>query len=204
LFDRVFRGSDEMYSLAEKAVDKTIEKLGAEAPVAFGSTAYFLPCIYAYTGRKVTTLGELKAALEPIRAMMTRNYRTNDVFTSGIATAMAAEAIEACKYAENPAPYGERYHGHMTDAEVRELGVPLVTRDIPGSSSSSIPRRRTSRRWLSSRATSPGASSYSCSRAPSSRRSAAESRWASPCALSPWVPISGAYPISSPSSCGPP
>jgi acetyl-CoA synthase len=50
LFDRVFRGSDEMYSLAEKAVDKTIEKLGAEAPVAFGSTAYFLPCIYAYTG----------------------------------------------------------------------------------------------------------------------------------------------------------
>ncbi len=132
LFDRVFRGSEEMYSLAEKAVDRTIEKLGAEAPVAFGSTAYYLPCIYAYTGRKVKKLGELKAALEPIRDMMTRNHRTNDVFTSGIATAMAGEAIEACKYAENPIPYGEKYHGRMTDAEVRELGVPLVTRDIPG------------------------------------------------------------------------
>jgi acetyl-CoA synthase len=132
LFDRVFRGSDEMYALAEAAVEKTITKLGADAPVAFGSTAYFLPCIYAYLGRKVTNMGELKAALEAIKALMTRNYRTNDVFTSGIGTALAAEVIEACKYAENPTPYDEKYHGRMTDAEVRELGVPLVTGDIPG------------------------------------------------------------------------
>lgn len=132
LFDRVFRGSDEMFSQAESALNKTYEKLGADAPVAFGNTAYYLGCIYAYTGLKVTNMGELKAALEPIRTMLTRNYLLNDVFTSGIATAMAAEVIEACKYAESPAPYSEKYHGHMSDAEVRELGVPLVTQDIPG------------------------------------------------------------------------
>ena len=132
LFDRVFRGSDEMYAHAEAAVNDTLAKLGEDAPVAFGSTAYYLACIYAYTGREVKTMGQLRDALPSIRAMMTRNYRTNDIFTSGIATAMAAEVIEACKYAENPAPYEEKYHGHMTDAEVRELGVPLVTGDIPG------------------------------------------------------------------------
>ncbi len=132
LFDRVFRGSDEMFALAEAAADKTIEKLGPDAPVAFGSTAYFLPCIYAYTGLKVTKMSELKAAIEPIKALLTRNNRTQDIFTSGIATVLSAEVIEACKYAENPAPYSEKYHGHMTDAEVRELGVPLVTQDIPG------------------------------------------------------------------------
>ena len=132
LFDRVFRGSDEMFALAEAAADKTIEKLGPDAPVAFGSTAYFLPCIYAYTGLKVTKMSELKAAIEPIKALLTRNNRTQDIFTSGIATVLSAEVIEACKYAENPAPYPEKYHGHMTDAEVRELGVPLVTQDIPG------------------------------------------------------------------------
>jgi acetyl-CoA synthase len=132
LFDRAFKGSDEMLALAEAALTKTIDKLGADAPVAFGSTAYFLPCIYAYTGLKVTKLSELKAAMEPIRALFTRNYRLNDVFTSGIGTVLAAEVIEACKYAENPTPYPEKYHGHMTDAEVRELGVPLVTQDIPG------------------------------------------------------------------------
>ncbi len=132
LFDRVFRGSDEMFSLAEAALKKTMEKLGPDAPVAFGSTAYFLPCIYAYTGLKVTKMSELEAAMEPTKAMLTRNYRLNDVFTSGIGTVLAAEVIEACKYAENPTPYPENYHGHMTDAEVRELGVPLVTQDIPG------------------------------------------------------------------------
>ncbi len=41
--------------------------------------------------------------------------------------------IEACKYVKTDAPYeGTNYHGHFTDAEVRELGVPLVTGDIPG------------------------------------------------------------------------
>ena len=132
LFDRVFRGSDEMFSLAEDAVDKTLKKLGPDAPAGFANTAYFLPCIYAYTGLKVTNMSQLKEALQAINSLLTRNYRTQDVFTSGIATALSAEVIEACRYAENSAPYPEKYHGHMTDAEVRELGVPLVTRDIPG------------------------------------------------------------------------
>ena len=51
----------------------------------------------------------------------------------GIGTAIAAEIIEACKYARCENPYeGTIYHGHFSDAEVRTLGVPLVTRDIPG------------------------------------------------------------------------
>ncbi len=139
LFDVVFHGSDEMYEKARIAVRETIEKLGEDAPVAFGGTAYHLACIKAYTGVDVSNLAELREVLAPIRAMMTRNYRTADVFHSGIATVMAAEVIEACKYAVNPKPYGDsdnpndnKYHGHMVDAEVRELGVPLVTRDIPG------------------------------------------------------------------------
>ena len=130
LFDVVYRGSDEMYFKAEAAVKETIEKIGADAPVAFGNTAYYLSCIKAYTGLEVKTMGELEAALVPIRAMMTRGGHTADVFHSGVATAMAAEVIEACKYAVNPKPYGDEYHGHMSDAEVRTLGVPLVTGEI--------------------------------------------------------------------------
>ena len=79
------------------------------------------------------TLADLKTAMDgPIKDFMTREYRLHDVFTSGFATAMAAEVIEACKYVDDPDPYKGEYHGHMTDAEVRELGVPLVTQDIPG------------------------------------------------------------------------
>ncbi|MDR3278526.1 MAG: CO dehydrogenase/CO-methylating acetyl-CoA synthase complex subunit beta, partial [Oscillospiraceae bacterium] len=133
LFDRVFRGSAEMYQKAEESLAAVVGELGADAPMLMPDTAYFLSCIYAYLGKKVTKLGELQEALAEIKGKMTANYRTDDVFSSGIATAMAAEVIEACKYAKTPAPYeGTSYHGHFSDAEVRELGVPLVTQDIPG------------------------------------------------------------------------
>ena len=133
LFDRVFRGSDEMYAKAEQEVASVIKELGGDAPVSFPGCAYYLPCIYAYLGIKVTKLSELKDALAGIKAQMTREQKLNSAFTSGVATAMAAEVIEACKYARTETPYEETpYHGVLTDAEVRELGVPLVTGDIPG------------------------------------------------------------------------
>ncbi len=133
LFDRVFRGSDEMYFKAESELNQVIAELGEDAPMTMPDTAYFLACIYAYLGKKVTKLSELKEALADLRAMMGRTYRTKSIFDSGVATACCAEVIEACKYARNSKPYeGTQYHGHFTDAEVRELGVPLVTRDIPG------------------------------------------------------------------------
>ncbi len=134
LFERVFSGNDEMYALAVKAVDEAMAKLGPDAPATFGDTAYSLPCFYALTGKKVGTVGEAKAALEnEIKGFMTRNSRTKDIFTSGVATALSAEMIELMKYAmAGGSPYEEPVMGHFTDAQVRELGVPLVTRDIPG------------------------------------------------------------------------
>ncbi len=133
LFDRVFGGSDEMYAWAEKAIAEAIEKFGADKEVSLPSTAYSLPCYYAVTGEKLTTLGEAKAALEGrIKEMMTRKNRLHNVFQAGIATALAAELIEAMKYLDGAQPYEEPYTGHFTDAMIRELGVPLVTGDIPG------------------------------------------------------------------------
>ena len=133
LFERVFRGSDEMFAKAEADVNALVAELGADAPMTMPDTAYFLACIYAYLGKKVTTVGELQAVLADVKAMMLREPRTNSIFSSGVGTAIAAEIIEACKYARNATPYeGTAYHGHFSDAEVRELGVPLVTRDIPG------------------------------------------------------------------------
>ena len=134
LFQRVFDGNDAMYALAVKAVDEAVAKLGPDAPATFGDTAYSLPCFYAMTGKKIGTVGEAKAALEnEVKAFMTRNNRTKDIFTSGIATALSAEIIELMKWAQaGGCPYEEPVMGHFTDAQVRELGVPLVTRDIPG------------------------------------------------------------------------
>ena len=51
---------------------------------------------------------------------------------SGVATALCAEFIEVLKYINGAEPYAEPYYGHLADAIIRELGVPLVTGDIPG------------------------------------------------------------------------
>ncbi len=122
-----------MFAKAEAEVNAVVAELGEAAPLTMPSTAYFLACVYAYIGRKVEKVGDLKAALAEVKAMMTRDNRTASIFSSGVGTAIAAELIEACKYARSAAPYeGTTYHGHFSDAEVRELGVPLVTGDIPG------------------------------------------------------------------------
>ncbi len=133
LFERVFHGSDEMYDLAVKTLEEVSQKYPDSEPVAFPDTAYYLACIYAMTGKKITNLGELKEIMGWIKGEMTREKKTHDIFTSGVATACAAEVIEACKYIQNTDPYGhDPLWGHCTDAEVRELGLPLVTGDIPG------------------------------------------------------------------------
>ena len=133
LFDRVFKGSDEMYDVAVKALEEASAKYPDSEPIAFPDTAYYLACIYAMTGQKITNLGELKGIMNWIKGQMGRRKKTHDIFTSGVATACAAEVIEACKYIQNKDPYGhDPLWGHCTDAEVRELGLPLVTGDIPG------------------------------------------------------------------------
>ena len=132
LFDRVFGGNDAVYGLTEAAIDNAIAQYGADQAVSFPHTAYSLPCYYAVTGTKVANLGELKEALGVVKTLMTREQKLNDAFMSGVATALCAEFIEVLKYINGAEPYAEPYYGHLADAIIRELGVPLVTGDIPG------------------------------------------------------------------------
>ena len=132
LFETVFSGNDAVYGLTEGAINAAIEQHGADKAVSFPNTAYCLPCYYAVTGVKVKTLGELKEALGVVKTLMTRELRLNDVFMSGVATALCAEFIEVLKYIDGAEPYTEPCYGHLADAVIRELGVPLVTGDIPG------------------------------------------------------------------------
>ncbi|MDR2521349.1 MAG: CO dehydrogenase/CO-methylating acetyl-CoA synthase complex subunit beta [Spirochaetaceae bacterium] len=141
LFNRVFDGSDEMFAKAEKDLAAALKELGKDAPVNIQNTAFDLASYLAYTGRKIKTLGELAEGFEEVKAnWKPRGQRLGDVFISGFGTVLAAETIEACVYAraKGADPYNPKndavrpFWGHMTDAEVRELGVPLVTNDIPG------------------------------------------------------------------------
>ena len=132
LIDRIFNGNDAVYGLTCQDVEGAIAQHGADKAVEFPHTASCLPCYYAVTGVKVKTLGEMKEALGVIKSLMTREHQLDDALMSGVATALCAEFIEVLKYLDGAEPYSEPYYGHLPDSIIRELGVPLVTGDIPG------------------------------------------------------------------------
>ncbi|HBH3805407.1 CO dehydrogenase/CO-methylating acetyl-CoA synthase complex subunit beta [Clostridioides difficile] len=132
LYNIIFTGSEQALGAAQAMLAEAIEKNGKEYKVAFPDTAYSLPCIYAATGQKMNTLGDLEGALEVVKSLINRTHLLEHAFNAGLATALAAEVIEALKYSTMDAPYSEPCAGHITDPIIRSLGVPLVTGDIPG------------------------------------------------------------------------
>ncbi|HFG9237977.1 TPA: acetyl-CoA decarbonylase/synthase complex subunit alpha/beta [Clostridioides difficile] len=132
LYNIIFTGSEQALGAAQAMLAEAIEKNGKEHKVAFPDTAYSLPCIYAATGQKMNTLGDLEGALEVVKSLINRTHLLEHAFNAGLATALAAEVIEALKYSTMDALYSEPCAGHITDPIIRSLGVPLVTGDIPG------------------------------------------------------------------------
>jgi len=133
LTDLIYGGSNAVAGLTENAVNAAIEKYGADKKVAFPDTAYFCPTIYAATGVKVKTLGDLPACVGVLKSLITNQEDLGQALNAGLATAVGAEIIEALKYVESDAPYAnETGIGFVPDPIIRSLGVPLVTGDIPG------------------------------------------------------------------------
>ncbi|TYP56657.1 acetyl-CoA decarbonylase/synthase complex subunit alpha/beta [Thermosediminibacter litoriperuensis] len=132
LFDIIFTGSRQALEAAKATVAAAVEKKGSDARVAFPETAYSLPTIYAATGKKIGSLGELRDALSIVESLIVPEQNLEKALNAGLATALSAEIIEACKYAVEEKPYSEPCAGFISDAVIRSLGVPLVTGDIPG------------------------------------------------------------------------
>ena len=133
LTDLIYAGSNAVAGLTEGAVKDAIAKHGADTPVAFPDTAYFFPTIYAATGVKVKTLGDLPACVDVLKSLITGQDDIAQALNAGLATAVGAEIIEGLKYVGGADPYAEDSGiGFVPDPVIRSLGVPLVTGDIPG------------------------------------------------------------------------
>ena len=133
LTDLIYGGSNAVAGLTEGAVNAAIEKFGADHPIAFPGTAYYFPTIYAATGVKVKTLGDLLPCVGVLKSLITNQEDLGQALNAGLATAVGAEIIEGLKWAESENPYeNESGIGFVPDPIIRSLGVPLVTGDIPG------------------------------------------------------------------------
>ncbi len=133
LTDLIYGGSNAVAGLTEGVVNDAIAKYGADKEIAFPDTAYFFPTIYAATGVKVKTLGDLTACVGVLKSLITNQEDLGQALNAGLATAVGAEIIEGLKYVEGANPYeNESGIGFVPDPIIRSLGVPLVTGDIPG------------------------------------------------------------------------
>jgi len=124
---------------AEGRLNRAIREKGEASPAAFPGTAYFLPVIYAFTGEKVRTLGDLRPILRQAKELLPPRPAAEvwlpylgSALDAGVASLFACEIIEACKYAVGPDPVDGIWLGAANDVILRERGIEFVDGTAPG------------------------------------------------------------------------
>jgi len=156
------RGANRMVQEGDAMLESAIRDLGAEQPIAFTNTAYYLPVILGFTGREVSKLGDLIPAMDYARKLlhpvpgdkMWLPY-LGETLDCGVATLLAEEAIEGVRFARGlqPEPIpglqltgtsftspdvakgeagGGYANGPIDDIQLRSWGIQLVDGRMPG------------------------------------------------------------------------
>jgi acetyl-CoA synthase len=141
------RGAYKIVDQAEKKWQEAMDKRGANEPVGFPNTAYYLPIIYGILGIKVEKLGEMEQVLKrcksllppPVKEVHPLPYLA-PALDAGMVTFFAEEIIEAIRYLEQPDFYvrGEDvadnniWLGAADDVILRKRGVEFVDGTAPG------------------------------------------------------------------------
>ena len=141
------RGAHKIVDRAEQKWKEAMEKRGANEPVGFPNTAYYLPIIYGMLGMKVEKLGDMEKVLKKCKAILPPPVRDEHplpylapALDAGMATFFAEEIIEAIRYLEQPNFYvkGEDvtdeniWLGAADDIILRKRGVEFVDGTAPG------------------------------------------------------------------------
>lgn len=154
---RAIRGANGLVAEADTLLEKAIAEKGADTPVKFPNTAYYLPVIYGMLNHKVETLGDLEPVLDYAKRLL-HPLPDEDLWVpylgetldSGMSTLLAAETIEGIRfvYGEQPEPYpgleltgstnypefsGDGHlNGPIDDVQLRSWGIQLVDGRMPG------------------------------------------------------------------------
>jgi len=156
---RAIKGANALVTEAEVMLSKALDDKGKETKVEFPNTAYFLPTIFGMTGIEVKTLQDLIPVLEKARRLLhplpAKKHWTpylGETLDSGMATLLAAEAIEAIRFVYGLQPEkmeglqlagGTNYsnngngnvghlNGPIDDIQLRSWGIQLVDGRMPG------------------------------------------------------------------------
>ncbi|HEY42709.1 MAG TPA: CO dehydrogenase/CO-methylating acetyl-CoA synthase complex subunit beta [Anaerolineae bacterium] len=111
---RAIRGANAIVAEADALLTKAIAEKGADTPVAFPNTAYYLPVILGMLGHEASKLGDLEPVIEHAKRMLHPMPDVNvwtpylgETLDCGMATLLAEEVIEGVRfvYGEEPQPY---------------------------------------------------------------------------------------------------
>ena len=98
------RGAHKIVGQANEKWREAMEKWGANEPIGFPNTAYYLPVIYGILGLKVEKLGDAEPVLERCRSLLPPMVREEHplpylapALDAGMATFFAEEIIEAIR-----------------------------------------------------------------------------------------------------------
>jgi acetyl-CoA synthase len=132
-------GAREVVRRADAMLAEAIQANGADHPVGFPDTAYYLPIVYSFTGKKVEKLGDLVGVLQDCHNLLpeppteaTWLPYLGDALDAGMATLFAFESIEACKTLLGSNPREGIWLGAASDVIMRERGVEFVDGTAPG------------------------------------------------------------------------
>ncbi len=140
----VIRGAKDVCSRTEQLLEKALAEKGADYKFEFPDTAFYLPMIYAMTGFKVQTIGDMKTALGFAKELLHEEPDEHlwkpylgEALDSGMGTLFAEEILLALRYIYGLEPCvdaetGYVYNGFITDTIQRNLGVELVDGRMPG------------------------------------------------------------------------
>jgi len=101
---RAIRGANALVTEADVMLNKALAEKGADTPVSFPNTAYYLPTILGMTGKSIEKIGDLKSVMEYTRGLLHpvpagRHWTPylGETLDSGMATLLAAETIDSAR-----------------------------------------------------------------------------------------------------------
>ena len=158
---RAIRGAHTVVNEFEGLLQKALNEKGAETPISFPNTAYYLPFIFGMTGQTVEKLGDLepvltraKNLLHPVPPDRRWTPYLGETLDAGMATLFAEEGIEAVRFIYGSEPqrlagfhlaggtsftnpeFQKNGDGHLNgpidDIQLRSWGIQLVDGRMPG------------------------------------------------------------------------
>jgi acetyl-CoA synthase len=134
----IVKGAGKVHAAAVEMSEKAIREEGADKPIAFPGTAFYLPLANAILGAEVKDLAGSKKVLDTAGTLLPKvadeaGWETflKDALNAGVATILSAEVIQALKYIDGSEPQPD-CPGFFSDTILRALGIQLVDGRISG------------------------------------------------------------------------